>query len=206
MFLDYIVQFSESISKQANAEEFFNTFLSTCVHNKLLNNILLHDYQTTVVYTFTCTNCQNESVKEESHLIIYLNLNSLNEIDMNQLILLNKKGNVKKICENCKKNTKHEAEIIHLYSKYILYVIKRYDMLGNKIEVPLNIQNDIEVNNEIYTIIGIIEHYGSSILNGHYVSYIHKNEWFFCNDHSISQCSFPAVSSDCYILLYKQAL
>jgi ubiquitin carboxyl-terminal hydrolase 5/13 len=46
---------------------------------------------------------------------------------------------------------------------------------------------NFDLNNGKYELIGAIIHLGTSILCGHYICYIRRNnEWLYCNDNKIA--------------------
>ena len=51
-----------------------------------------------------------------------------------------------------------------------------------------------------------VVHQGSSIRGGHYFAVVkRKDEWFICDDDSVSKCNEKnALNSDCYLLFYRQ--
>ena len=58
----------------------------------------------------------------------------------------------------------------------------------------------------IYELFGVLDHQGTSINSGHYITKMKNNdEWLLCNDTNISPIDFQdVVTTDNYILLFKK--
>lgn len=58
-----------------------------------------------------------------------------------------------------------------------------------------------------YEVVGMVQHIGTSVNGGHYVSYVKKNtDWFFCDDPSVKKIDVKQVPfSDAYLITLKRA-
>ena len=133
------------------------------------------------------------------------------------------------ICDKCKsKNIKMSKKLDIVILPPVLTIhIKRFEGNGDKIntKISFNLELDLEKfinnekNNDIYNdnnfymnkflkyeLFATVVHQGSSIRGGHYFAVVkRKDEWFICDDESVSKCNEKnALNSDCYLLFYRQ--
>lgn len=93
-------------------------------------------------------------------------------------------------------------------SEYLLCHIVRFKNNREKNSQPLQILDNIKINNKVYEVVSIVSHSGG-IGGGHYINYSNrKGEWFLFNDSNISKVNKEDVLNNCssgsaYIVMYK---
>ncbi len=108
-------------------------------------------------------------------------------------------------CENC---NQYGCAIINKkiinYPKYLIITLKRYTNNNNKIDTPIDMDHNLNMNNINYELRGFIYH--SGITNGgHYVYYGKRdNEWYLFNDSQVSKVELNNVIKYGYIYLYTK--
>jgi len=147
-------------------------------------------------------------LKFEKQLIIQLAISENLEVDNINKYLEEKK-------EKLPKNTIHytdKKEQYYFFNNYCLIQLKvfKYEKQGAKIkhkirDISKNIKN---TNGDEYELMGVVVHMGSSLISGHYMAYVKRNNIVYkCNDNNITNgIQFNNIPSDetPYILLYKK--
>lgn len=91
-------------------------------------------------------------------------------------------------------------------------------VINGTIKVPVhcksNLKCTIEKNSperriryEVFELVGIVHHFGSSVRSGHYVADVKSSQWFHCNDSRVTrqnQCPENRGSCTAYICAYKR--
>jgi len=124
-------------------------------------------------------------------------------------------GENKYYCEYCKECTVSEKQLSFTTLPEVLCIhIKRfkYGNLsgGTKQDEKISFQKNLELplnttgQSADYELIGIINHQGSSVNSGHYVSYVKRDDsWYEFNDSYVSQVPETMVLDvEAYILFY----
>ena len=118
-------------------------------------------------------------------------------------------------CNNCKQNYKAYSQTKLVYTpKTLIINLNR----GKGIEFNINIIYEeylnlrkyiyVEDSPYYYELIGVICHYGSNDMGGHFIAYcknINNCEWYKYNDQMVTKCSFNEVKG-CplpYVLFYS---
>ena len=74
------------------------------------------------------------------------------------------------------------------------------------IEIPVSEYSHGNISNkklEKYSLEGIVEHYGNSIGEGHYISFIKEQQkWFKCDDSTITERR--VLTEKPYFLVYRK--
>ena len=121
-------------------------------------------------------------------------------------------------CDKCKnKNVKMSKKLeIVIFPPILTIHIKRFEGNGEKINTKISFKLELNLdkfvnennnnNNLKYELFATVVHQGSSIRGGHYFAVVkRKDEWFICDDDSVSKCNEKnALNSDCYLLFYRQ--
>ena len=96
--------------------------------------------------------------------------------------------------------------IVKTFPKYLFIHLKRFSFYGssNKINDPIDIPFELNLNNNKYNLRGFILHIGN-VGGGHYMSFIKKDNWHCCNDASVSIVDVDRIRNilkAAYIFLY----
>ena len=92
-------------------------------------------------------------------------------------------------CEKCKKKREISKQYIVKKNPTILVLhLNRFNNFGKKLTKHVNFESEIMFNKKKYSLFGIVDHIGSTIQFGHYVSYIRSgnNIWYRMNDSSVN--------------------
>lgn len=118
-------------------------------------------------------------------------------------------------CEKCKKEARAKKRLsIHRFPKNLVINLKRFQTypkkkkLKDQISYPIfdwKITSDYNKEVNSYSLLGVIVHDGP-IDSGHYVCYSKRgDEWYLCDDESISKVDEEeVVSKQAYVLLYEK--
>ena len=220
------INLSRNGSSQEDAEQYLNYIIDTLItelhtyadlHNLkianrnltlkfLIDNILTIKIRKTI----TCINCNNKSISIDNENKFYLPIipdRPIIDLIINYMNEQLDSDNQYK-CEKCLKytNAQIDREIIQC-PKYLIITLKRYTNLNTKIDISVDINNNINILNDIYELRGFIYH--SGITNGgHYVYFGKRGEtWFLFNDSQISQVPIDQInniSKLAYVFLYSK--
>ena len=124
-------------------------------------------------------------------------------------------------CTNCCENINHRSECpgvgvcknrktvetctLTNYPNYLFIQLIRNVGNAPKVNTFVRFESDIKVpDNQIYEVIGTIDHMGSSPLNGHYITYLKNKDghWRLFDDERSKSCTFKQANNhNNYILL-----
>lgn len=77
-------------------------------------------------------------------------------------------------CDSCKRETEIVKKYVpHINPDVLVLHLTRFDRTGKKIQTHIPFETEIAFNSDNYVLYGAVEHLGSSIHFGHYVSYIY---------------------------------
>ena len=127
-------------------------------------------------------------------------------------------------CPNCCENLNHKGACpgvgvcksrktvekckLTNYPNYLFIQLIRNVGNAPKVNTFVRFESDIKVSdNQIYEVIGTIDHMGSSPLNGHYITYLKNNDghWKLFDDERSKFCTLrQANNRNNYILLLKK--
>ena len=91
---------------------------------------------------------------------------------------------------NRSNNIEIEREIIKS-PDYLIIQLKRfnYDLANrtsSKSKEYFNVNVDLSFDKKAYSLVGVCPHIGSSMENGHYISYVKRgDDWYECNDENV---------------------
>ena len=168
-----------------------------------------------------CFKCKNISNTFDPFLDLSLSVNNnKNKEKLNDCLNEYFKEEIIKdkdfFCEKCKnKNVKMSKKLeIVIFPPILTIHIKRFEGNGAKINTKISFKLELDLekfinnnnNNLKYELFATVVHQGSSIRGGHYFAVVkRKDEWFICDDDSVSKCNEKnALNSDCYLLFYRQ--
>lgn len=158
---------------------------------KLCNNIEVKDTQYSNIYQFQ----SNTSFDSVESYIKYLS----NPVIDNR-IYLKDNSNPPLL------NAYVQSDIISP-NKYIIITLGLFTFDGKKQFHKMRLCNDddeLKINNNIYEMIGMVVHIGSSINNGHYINYIkYDNKWYYYSDSERREQHYKMNKDEPYIVLYK---
>merc|ERR1712215_282367 len=132
--------------------------------------------------------------------------------DMNQAVTskLQDENQQNMQCESCENFGVTYGPQYITTQKVMIIQVNFIDNYGSKLQsqcIPL--QNlDININGQTkkYELHYIIEHIGSNLNSGHYMSYFKKNNtWYCANDRSITRIETQNLPTQPYINIYKEA-
>ena len=124
---------------------------------------------------------------------------------------------IDKHCE-CGASTCSKQITLQNRSNYIVIQFKRYSRkrtrnseISKKITAKSDFFSDLDIKTsegvQKYKVIATIEHQGTELKSGHYISYILNNDtWYCCNDEAITilPTNSKAPTENIYILLLKK--
>merc|ERR1712208_204171 len=160
-----------------------------------------------------CLNCPEvEDLPINQENIVQVYAPKTGHFDMNQFVTSKlQEENERNIqCGNCGNfGINYSTQYIET-QKVMIIQLNFMDEYGTKLKskcIPL--QNlDININGQTkkYELHYIIEHIGSNLHSGHYISYFKKNNtWYCANDRSITRIETQDLPSQPYINIYKEA-
>lgn len=171
-----------------------------------------------LVSDITCSKCKHVSSSYESMLSLSLDINKARNInealkDFFKPDFLVKENKYK--CEKCKVKVEAKKQYrIEQAPNVVILHLKRFNYMGRKISKSVEFQEQMAMtefeknrpkNPNKYELIGIVEHLGSSLGAGHYVSYVKSGgKWFSCNDSSVGPTEWNRVKrAEGYMLVYQ---
>ena len=204
---------------------------STFSHN---SSLFVKNFYYYMLNTINCNMCHKQShdVSNNDIMCVSIPTQKLNNTTSNDTQIsiedcindMFKLEYIEYTCEHCgnKLNNSSYKKIITT-PKILIIKIKRYFQIGNNlcknnkfITYPetLDISQHITTKNTNYSLYGVINHVGT-MNSGHYYTYIKKynidaeklifsNDWYICNDRTISEISLSdvLVSKNAYMLFY----
>lgn len=106
-------------------------------------------------------------------------------------------------CSQCDGNTFLMKQNIHKVSNYLIIHLKRFDGKGNKINTFVDFGATLKIDGDEFELISVICHFKVGIFYGHYVSYVKKdNSWYCCNDGVVSKGNVDKKNA--YIMIYRR--
>lgn len=226
-----------TINEPNDLHEFLSIFIDELIESQKKQALLSERCEETVKGKFngtlknsiTCTFCGHKSRNIEPFSTIMLSFHEKNANQPNQpnqpFFLDNMIDNAFKneivenrTCDKCQQK-RNEIKTVSFakFPHVLIFMIKRYDMYGRRINHRLQISKNIiwkrNGKHYKYSIKSIACHYGN-IRDGHYYSLVYKSDiskWFMINDHSVeelSSCPLESVtqSSRYYVLFYERDL
>lgn len=111
-------------------------------------------------------------------------------------------------CDRCKIVTEFKmTNRLSQYPKYLIIHLKRFSYHGREAKINTFIdfpENNLKIDETKFRLIATANHIEIGLGCGHYISYLRKdNGWYCCNDSVISKVPGPDKSS-CYILFYEK--
>lgn len=170
--------------------------LKKVLNNNIINNIIT-----------------KENVKQSSDTVIDVHKELTKIIKDSEISVMT--------CDGCYKECEHTIAILPTHiPKILTIVINRFTFnknnmkqykLYNDLIIPDILSFDINDVSHLYSLSGIIVHFGNSVNSGHYVSYIKNdnlNIWSEYNDKKVKHgVDFLSIDkSSIYILFYKSIL
>lgn len=195
--IEYFLFFIETLHKELNQEEFFNTFFDIQCNIKYLDETKEKVY----------------FEKTQKHWILSLNIPPQNTTIeecikytfQEEYIFGDNAWHDEK--DNQKKNV-YIQTFISIFPKILILQIKRWNSVGNKLRHIIHISEYLEFSNsdKKYELFGMIHHHGSTNQGGHYFSSLKKyNKWYCFNDTTIQEISFEKlINETIYCLFYKK--
>ena len=175
-------------------------------NSQLYTSIIKSNFHGSFNVNSTCLICQWNSVSIEEFTELSINTDG----EIKKGILSSLKSDCTKLCIKCHHDTKHKVvKTIWQQPFFTIIRINRFRQL-NTGRIHKNTAN-ILCNDNIVTpgfkgkLIAMINHKGTYINSGHYVSLVKSsNQWFECNDSIITSTNFTDIcsSKDTYIAFY----
>ena len=154
---------------------------------------------------FICTICDNQHGTDEFMDEITVTTCKYNKI--NEMINECWTSTIIKKCNQCKINTTHSVQVkIINHPRVFRIVIIRFNNNMEKIDKPININKDILLFGKKLSLLGMINHHGTSLRNGHYTATMHYNSWWHADDNKVIPFSINQLNnnSTAYIIFYRQ--
>jgi ubiquitin C-terminal hydrolase len=162
-------------------------------------------FRFTIEKTFTCVICNNQCNTEEFMDEITVTSSKYNKT--NEMINEYWTSTITKQCIQCKIDTSHSEQIkIINHPRVFTVIILRFDNNMEKIGTPINIKKSILLFGKKLSLLGMINHHGRSVANGHYTATMHYNSWWHADDNKVTPFSIDLLNnnSTAYILFYRQ--
>ena len=119
-------------------------------------------------------------------------------------------------CESCNASVSLKQIKLSSSTTYIIIHFKRFYVTSGKsykysdeTEPFSFVEIDTLEGIKRYEVIATIEHEGSNMIRGHYISYIKQNDtWFCCDDTKITELgkNIEAPTKNCYVVLLKKVV
>ena len=144
---------------------------------------------------------------EEPFLNLSLSIQNANSIKNSLKKYFQPLKNIKSYnCQKCKKKREITKQyIIKTAPKILTLHINRFNNFGKKLTKHINFDLSLNLFQKTYNLYAIVDHIGSSLKFGHYVSYIKSasNIWYRMNDSSVNIVNNNVVKRlRPYILFY----
>ena len=204
-YLNYII---DSILDDFKQNDIINNKISNknITLDTLIKNIFTLSFKKIII----CPICNSQSISNEINNKLYISI-------IDNLVIDNTIFNPtnEQLDENnqykCSKCNQYSCATIYKeivsYPKYLIITLKRYTNTNNKINSPIEINNNLSINENNYILRGFVYH--SGITNGgHYVYYGKRdNNWLLFNDSHVSNVNIDQLNQIIqygYIYLYTK--
>lgn len=201
VILDNLNEEFYKLKKEMNLSE--NEINMDC--KSIVTDLLNVEYSVNLKYL---NNNVNEIIKQNT-LFLILHLKPEFKTIQDSIDDVIKTEKVDGFYEKVENKTKIEKTVnISQTSDYLLCHIVRFKNNREKNNQPLQILNDIKINDNVYEVMSIISHSGG-INGGHYINYSNrKGEWLLFNDSNVSVVNKESVLNSCsngsaYVVMYK---
>ena len=209
--------YNNKLIQTENEQEDIGEFLEYLIGH--FNDIIKDIFKNNIKITTTCNNCNIKVTTSDFNYIHKLHIKS-KPLDK----ILEEYNNDEKIkdykCENCKNIYEATRNTILSETSNIL-IIQLIRYINNlnyitKNTLQINYNKIIKINNNDYELYAICYHSGTSVYNGHYWSYIKKNnKWYIYDDingigeyidnNNNNDILFDIdISKNGYLLFYKK--
>lgn len=155
--------------------------------------------------TYTCEICNKQSNIQE--FIDELTVNSEKYNNINKMINECWTATIKKVCIYCKVNTAHSTKIKVLkHPRVLRLIVLRFNNNLEKIDKPIDINTNITIFGKKLSLLGMINHHGNNVKNGHYTATVQYNSWWNADDKQITPFSLKLLNNNttAYLVFYRQ--
>ena len=131
------------------------------------------------------------------------------ESSIETLIISSTKSNQINLCNSCSRNTNHEISThIHHCPEILVFVINRFNtaIVGDKNRTSILVDEQLNISNVSFRLIGAIYHHGRTINSGHYTSNVfYEGSAYTCNDSQITPFVHSNSSDSIYLAFYSRS-
>ena len=114
-----------------------------------------------------------------------------------------------RITSSCSRNTNHEISThIHHCPEILVFVINRFNtaIVGDKNRTSILVDEQLNISNVSFRLIGAIYHHGRTINSGHYTSNVfYERSAYTCNDSQITPFVHSNSSDSIYLAFYSRS-
>ena len=221
-FLTFILDKIEDYSIDNNFRINKNTAAAKNINSKYENkNIIINSFKLQQITQYKCLSCNNLTKLNYNNYLnkiqLSINKNFINSLGnaLSYYSLTNEMNDYN--CEECNTSGKaKERTLLTVLPKYIIIQLLRFKNDGHKInksiDIPLTINFDKyshKMKNMNYELNSVTCHIDFSIISGHYISIIKRNDtWYIQNDNDVKTVSKDSaleyIRNKGYILIYKK--
>ena len=196
------------------------THLFSYLHHTLPQTA--HLYTMTVQSSLICPNCEYTSEQGEIKFQLSLNIPDVLPEAQESYELTTLVDNYKKIymlddykCDRCKaRNPTPKKLLLNNFPLFFVVQLMRFTSLQEKIKHHVKFNQTLSTeavsipgaHQNMYSLFGIIVHFGETVASGHYMSYIKtQSGWREFNDEVVRVVSWNYVKKlEAYVLFYKK--
>lgn len=178
-------------------------------HNEGKFSVWMELFQGIMLSTFICKNCSHAAHRFEP----FYTLELIPDIDIVKMLKTffeyNEDNSTTIICDKCNKGVHYRRyDRLYYIPNYVVFTIKRFDNLGNKIRTPMNINRNIQISTKSYEkkleLVACVFHHGISVHGGHYAMYSALDNCIY-DDSSKIEIDFDILkdNKDIYMVFYR---
>lgn len=146
------------------------------------------DYSFKEKKIFTCGKGHSSEISKDEY-VLTLHIKSKGE-NLESMILddLKQEKNFMHKCQTSLCNeTMCTLDKLIIPSDILFIQVMRFNNSQQCVNTNINIPPTVTINKQNYAVVGIVNHFGNSLENGHYTAIVKRGEkWYSCDDHRIS--------------------
>jgi len=178
---------------------------SNLVDDDMMTSFPRYIFRFSITTSFTCAICKDVSSISEFVEEITVPTSKCKNLESAIKEIWSEKFD--KFCQNCSADTQHDIrKKVNDGPRVLRIVVIRFDSNNNKINTGIDISDKIKIMDKKFTLLGIINHHGSSPRQGHYTAAVKYKSLWSLNDKVVSP--YPTTSlidnKTAYLIFYKQ--
>jgi len=202
----------EKISDEFNIEINTNEASISNIDASILkmNNNKDSDWQNAIqgvnICITKCNNCNENIINTDIFTILTLDLSTNIEITDMLLSFFKVEELSEWKCDKCNKQGCRKQYQIYKLPKVLVILIKRFNNNSVKLENPVNILPELNINNNSYKLKSVGNHFGN-YHGGHYTAATLTDKWRYYDDISIHNIDIDIIMNNntyAYILFYER--